>query len=317
MHKRGHGHIYDSITDTIGNTPMVHIKRLSKLMGVSAHLYAKLEFLNPMSSVKDRIGVAMIDAAEKAGHITPEITTLIEPSSGNTGIALAFVAAARGYRLIIVMPETMSQERWKMLKLLGADIELTKSEDGMTGALEHTRKLLKKIPNSFTLEQFSNPANPEIHRQTTAEEIWNDTQGDVDALVIGTGTGGTLSGIGSVLKERNPNFYIVAVEPEDSAVLSGSHIGPHKIDGIGPGFIPHNLDMSLVNEVLTIGNETAFESARQMAKIEGIPCGISSGAAVAAAIEIAQRQEMADKKIVIILPSFAERYLSTPLFEGL
>ncbi len=310
------GRIFSSIIDTIGATPLVRINRIAEQAGVKAEILAKLEFFNPLSSVKDRIGVAMIEALEEAGKIGPG-ATLIEPTSGNTGIALAFVAAARGYRLILVMPESMSMERRKMLKLLGAELELTPAEKGMKGAIARAEELLKEIPNSAMPQQFQNPANPAIHRATTAEEIWVDTGGKVDVIISGVGTGGTLTGIGSVLKPRKPGLRIVAVEPEDSAILSGGKPGPHKIQGIGAGFVPGNLDTSLIDEVVTIGNETAFETARRVARLEGIPVGISSGAAIAAALEVGVRPEMAGKTIVAIIPSFAERYLSTALFEGL
>ena len=313
----GRGCIYDSIIDTIGNTPLVRLGRLCKAYHVRADICAKLEFFNPLSSVKDRIGAAMIEAAEKAGEITPGKTVLIEPTSGNTGIALAFVAAAKGYHLILVMPETMSIERRKMLKLLGADIELTAGHQGMGGAIDRAEELLTELDNAFILQQFANPANPHIHRQTTAEEIWTDTGGAVDVIISGVGTGGTLTGVGGALRERKPELKMVAVEPEDSAILSGSQPGPHKIQGIGAGFIPDNLETSLIDEVLTIGNETAFETARRTARIEGLPVGISSGAAIAAGLEVGARSEMQDKTIVIIIASFAERYLSTALFEGL
>jgi cysteine synthase A len=315
-HKPGRGRIYNSITDTIGDTPIVRLDRVAKEKGIHAHLLAKLEFFNPIASVKDRIGVNMIDALEAEGLIKPG-TVLIEPTSGNTGIALAFVAAARGYRLILVMPESMSIERRKMLALLGAELELTPAAQGMKGAIAKADELKASIPNSIIPQQFKNPANPDIHRRTTAEEIWNDLDGKVDVFVSGVGTGGTITGVGQVLKARNPNVKIVAVEPEDSPVLSGGNPGPHKIQGIGAGFVPDILDRSIIDEVIRIGNQTAFDTARLLARIEGIPTGISSGAAVAAALEIAARPESKGKNIVIIIPSFAERYLSTALFEGL
>jgi cysteine synthase A len=315
-HRPGRGRIYDSITDTIGDTPLVRLKRIAEKRGVKAELLAKLEFFNPISSVKDRIGVAMIDALEASGRIKPD-TVLIEPTSGNTGIALAFVAAARGYHLMLVMPESMSLERRKMLALLGAELVLTPAAQGMKGAVARANELLQEIPNSVMPQQFQNPANPEIHRKTTAEEIWNDTHGGIDILVAGVGTGGTITGVGQVLKPRKPSLRVVAVEPEDSPVLSGGNPGPHKIQGIGAGFVPEILDRSVIDEVVTVGNQTAFETARLLARTEGIPAGISSGAAVAAAIEIGLRPENAGKQIVIIIPSFAERYLSTALFEGL
>ena len=315
-HKPGRGRIYQSITDTIGDTPIVRLDRIAKDKGVHAHLLAKLEFFNPIASVKDRIGVNMIDALEQSGAITPG-ATLIEPTSGNTGIALAFVAAARGYRLILVMPESMSIERRKMLALLGAELELTPAPLGMKGAIAKAEELKASIPGSVIPQQFKNAANPDIHRRTTAEEIWNDTEGKVDIFISGVGTGGTITGVGQVLKARNPNVKVVAVEPEDSPVLSGGNPGPHKIQGIGAGFVPDILDRSIIDEVMRIGNQTAFDTARLLARIEGIPTGISSGASVAAALEIAARPESKGKNIVIIIPSFAERYLSTALFEGL
>jgi cysteine synthase A len=315
--KPGRGRIYDSITQTIGDTPLVRLDRLARERGVEANLLAKLEFFNPIASVKDRIGVSMIESLENSGRITPGKSVLIEPTSGNTGIALAFVAAARGYRLILVMPESMSLERRKMLALLGAELVLTPASQGMKGALSKANELAAENPDAVIPQQFENPANPEIHRATTAEEIWNDTNGEVDYFVSGVGTGGTITGVGQALKARRPGVRIVAVEPEDSAVLSGRPPGPHKIQGIGAGFVPPILDRSVIDEIVTIGNQTAFETARLLARIEGIPVGISSGAAVAAALEIANRPEAAGKNIVVIIPSFAERYLSTALFEGL
>ena len=313
----GRGRIYDSITDTIGDTPLVRLARIGKDRGVKAHLLAKLEFFNPISSVKDRIGVAMVDALEKAGRIKPGESTLVEPTSGNTGIALAFVAAARGYKLKLVMPETMSVERRKMLALLGAELVLTPGAQGMKGAIAKANEIVAETPGAIIPQQFENPANPEIHRNTTALEIWNDTKGAVDVLISGVGTGGTITGVGQVLKQKKPSVKIIAVEPEDSPVLSGGQPGPHKIQGIGAGFVPGVLDRSIIDEVVTVGNQTSFDTARQLARLEGIPVGISSGAAVAAAIEVGSRPEMAGKNIVIIIPSFAERYLSTALFEGL
>ena len=313
----GRGRVYDSITDTIGNTPIVRLGRLATDRGVQANLLAKLEFFNPIASVKDRIGVAMIDALEAEGRIKPGKTTLVEPTSGNTGIALAFVAAARGYRLILVMPETMSIERRKMLSFLGAEIELTEGPKGMKGAVARAEELVADLPDALIPQQFENPANPAIHRATTAEEIWNDTNGGIDVLISGIGTGGTITGVSQVLKPRKPDLRIVAVEPEDSPVLSGGQPGPHKIQGIGAGFVPDVLDRDVIDEVVTIGNQTAFDMARLLARLEGIPAGISSGAAIAAALEVGSRPDMAGKNIVIIIPSFAERYLSTALFEGL
>jgi cysteine synthase A len=316
-HKPGRGRIYNSITETIGDTPLVRMARMPGTAGVKADLLFKLEFFNPIGSVKDRIGVAMIDALEREGKISPGKTVLVEPTSGNTGIALAFVAAARGYHLILVMPESMSLERRKMLALLGAQLELTEAAKGMKGALARAAEILRSTPHSIMPQQFENPANAEIHRLTTAEEIWNDTQGGVDAVISGVGTGGTITGVGQVLKARKPSVKMIAVEPEDSPVLSGGQPGPHKIQGIGAGFIPEILDRSVIDEVVTISNETAFETARAAARLEGIPGGISSGAAIAAAFEVGARPEMAGKQIVTIIPSFAERYLSTALFEGL
>jgi len=313
----GRGRIYDNITDTIGDTPLVRLNRIAKEKGVKANLLAKLEFFNPISSVKDRIGVAMIDALEKAGKIVPGKTVLVEPTSGNTGIALAFVAAARGYKLKLVMPETMSVERRKMLALLGAELVLTPGPAGMKGAIAKANEIVAATPGAIIPQQFENPANPEIHRNTTAIEIWNDTNGTVDYLVSGVGTGGTITGVGQVLKDKKPGVKIVAVEPEDSPVLSGGQPGPHKIQGIGAGFVPGVLDRKVIDEVVTVGNQTAFDTARLLARTEGVPVGISSGAAVAAAIEIGSRPGMEGKNIVIIIPSFAERYLSTALFEGL
>jgi cysteine synthase len=310
------GQVYDNILGTIGATPLVRLSRLAKAHGVKADIVGKCEFFNPLSSVKDRIGAAMIEAAEKAGRIKPS-TVIIEPTSGNTGIALAFVCAAKGYKLILTMPESMSLERRKMLLLLGAQPELTPAALGMRGAISKAEELQKTLPDAIILQQFDNPANPEIHRTATAEEIWKDSAGKVDAVVSGVGTGGTLTGVGDVLKRRKPGVRIIAVEPEDSAVISGGPPGPHKIQGIGAGFIPANLDVKLIDETIRIANETAFRVAREVAKVEGLPGGISSGAALAAALEVGARPEMAGKMIVVILPSFAERYLSTALFDGL
>ena len=313
----GRGRVYASITDTIGDTPLVSMNRIAKEKGVEAHLLAKLEFFNPIASVKDRIGVAMIDALETQGKISPGRGVLVEPTSGNTGIALAFVAAARGYRLILVMPESMSIERRKMLALLGAELVLTPAAQGMKGAIARANEIVNETPGAVMPQQFENPANPEIHRRTTAEEIWNDTKGEIDFVIAGVGTGGTITGVGEVLKGRKPSVRMIAVEPEDSPVLSGGAPGPHKIQGIGAGFVPAILDRSVIDEIVTVGNQTAFDTARLVARIEGIPVGISSGAAVAAAIDVGRRLENAGKNIVIIIPSFAERYLSTALFEGL
>ncbi|MCJ8054344.1 cysteine synthase A [Shinella curvata] len=315
--KPGRGRIYASITETIGDTPIVRLDKFAKEKGVVANLLAKLEFFNPIASVKDRIGVAMIEALEAQGKITPGKSTLVEPTSGNTGIALAFAAAAKGYRLILTMPETMSVERRKMLALLGAELVLTEGPKGMKGAIAMAEELAGTIPGAVIPQQFENPANPEIHRKTTAEEIWNDTDGAVDILVSGIGTGGTITGAGQVLKARKPGFKVVAVEPADSPVLSGGNPGPHKIQGIGAGFAPAILDRDVYDEVVTVGNDEAFANARLVARLEGVPVGISSGAALAAAAKVGSRPENAGKTIVVIIPSFAERYLSTALFEGL
>ncbi len=316
-HKPGRGRIYSSITDTVGDTPLVRLDKLAKEKGVVANILAKLEFFNPIASVKDRIGVAMIESLETQGKISPGKTVLIEPTSGNTGIALAFAAAAKGYRLILTMPETMSVERRKMLALLGAELVLTEGTKGMKGAIGKAEELAASLPDAVIPQQFENPANPEIHRKTTAEEIWNDTDGTVDIFVAGIGTGGTITGVGQVLKSRKPDIRVVAVEPTDSPVLSGGTPGPHKIQGIGAGFAPKILDTSIYDEVVTVSNDEAFQHARLVARLEGVPVGISSGAALAAAIEVGRRPENAGKNIVVIIPSFAERYLSTALFEGL
>jgi cysteine synthase A len=313
----GRGRIYNSIIDTVGNTPIVRLAKLANADGVKAVLLAKLEFFNPLASVKDRIGVAMIETLEAEARIAPGKTTLIEPTSGNTGIALAFAAAAKGYRLILTMPETMSVERRKMLALLGAELVLTEGAKGMKGAIAKAEELLGEIHDSVMPQQFENAANPEIHRKTTAEEIWNDTQGGVDILVSGIGTGGTITGVGQVLKARKPGVQIIAVEPADSPVLSGGNPGPHKIQGIGAGFAPAILDTTIYDEIAKVTNDEAFEMARRVARLEGLPVGISSGAALAAAVRIGQRPENAGKQIVVIIPSFAERYLSTALFDGL
>ena len=312
----GHGKIYDSILDTVGNTPLVRLSKLAAEDGCGADLLGKCEFFNPLASVKDRIGLAMVLAAERDGRIQPG-ATLVEPTSGNTGIALAFVCAARGYKLILTMPKSMSIERRKMLALLGAQIVLTPATKGMPGAVGKAEELVASTPGAMMLQQFSNPANPEIHRRTTAEEIWRDTGGNVDVIVSGVGTGGTLTGCAEVLKSRNPGLRMVAVEPEDSPVLSGGVPGPHKIQGIGAGFVPAVLNRGMIDEIIKIANETAFVMARRVASLEGLPVGISSGAALAAAVEVGRRPEMAGKRIVAILPSFAERYLSTALFDGI
>jgi cysteine synthase A len=316
MAKPGRGKIFNSITETIGDTPLVRLKRLPESRGIKANILAKLEFFNPIASVKDRIGVSMIDAMEQAGILKKD-TVLVEPTSGNTGIALAFVAAARGYRLILVMPESMSLERRKMLSLLGAELVLTEAGQGMRGAVGKAEEIIAQLKNAAMPQQFRNLANPKIHRETTAEEIWNDTGGEIDAFVAGVGTGGTITGVAQVLKPRRKSLKVFAVEPEDSPVLSGGQPGPHKIQGIGAGFVPEVLDKSVIDEVVTVGNQTAFETARALAKLDGIPGGISSGAAVAAALEIGSRPDYAGKNIVVVVPSFAERYLSTALFEGL
>ena len=307
----GRGRIYNSIIDTIGNTPLVRLGKLATEDGVKAELLAKLEFFNPIASVKDRIGVAMIESLEAQGKIEPGKTTLVEPTSGNTA------AAAKGYRLILTMPETMSVERRKMLALLGAELVLTEGPKGMKGAIARAEELLNEIPDSVMPQQFENPANPEIHRNTTALEIWNDTSGGVDILVSGIGTGGTITGVGQVLKAKKPEVQIVAVEPADSPVLSGGNPGPHKIQGIGAGFAPGVLDTGIYDEIAKVTNDEAFEMARRVAKLEGLPVGISSGAALTAAVRIGQRPENAGKQLVVIIPSFAERYLSTALFDGL
>ena len=316
MSKTERDGIYSNITETVGKTPMVRLSKLVQELDCQAEIIAKLEFFNPLSSVKDRIGVSMINKLEESGSIKPG-GTLIEPTSGNTGIALAFVAASRGYKLILTMPESMSLERRKMLRLLGAQLELTDPIKGMKGAVQRAEELLSEIPNAVIPQQFENPSNPEIHMKTTAEEIWVDTGGNLDVFVSGVGTGGTITGVGRILRERNPKIDLVAVEPEDSPVISGGNPGPHKIQGIGAGFIPKNLDMSIISEVLQVGNQDAVDMARRLAKLEGIPVGISSGAAVLAATRLAIRPKYKGMRIVVILPSFAERYLSTVLFEGL
>ncbi|MEZ5824050.1 MAG: cysteine synthase A [Geminicoccaceae bacterium] len=312
----GRGRIYDSIAETIGNTPLVRAKRFCDSRGVRADILLKLEFFNPLASVKDRIGLSMIEAMEIDGKIAPG-STIVEPTSGNTGIALAFMCAARGYRLILTMPESMSMERRKMLRFLGAEIELTPREKGMKGAIQRAEELAAEIEGAVIPGQFENPANPAIHKRTTALEIWNDTEGKVDVVISGVGTGGTLTGCGTVLKEKKPDVKIVAVEPEASPVLSGGSPAPHMIQGIGAGFVPVILDTNLIDEVVKIANETALQTSRELARTEGIPAGISSGAALAAACEIGERPEMEGKTIVAIIPSFAERYITTALFEGI
>lgn len=313
-HTPGRGRIYSSIADTVGDTPLVELSKLADKHGAKARILAKLEFFNPLASVKDRIGVAMIDDLEAQGKLGPD-AVMIEPTSGNTGIGLAFVAASRGHRLILTMPESMSIERRKLLTYLGAELVLTEAAKGMGGAIAKAKELVEATPGAVMPSQFANPANPEIHRKTTAEEIWNDTDGRADVLISGVGTGGTLTGVASVLKDRKPGFQVIAVEPEDSPVLSGGNPGPHKIQGIGAGFVPDILDTDLIDDVVKVSNETAFATAREAARVEGLPGGISSGAALAAALEVAQRDDMAGKTIVVILASFAERYLSTALFE--
>ena len=310
------GRIYDSIVETIGNTPLVRIPHIVAEEGVKADICLKLEFFNPISSVKDRIGVNMILALEEAGQLQPG-ATVIEPTSGNTGIALAFMCAARGYKLILTMPESMSIERRKMLAYLGAQLELTPREKGMNGAIARAKELQAATPGSVIAGQFDNPANPDIHRRTTAEEIWYDTAGEVDAIVSGIGTGGTLTGCAQALKPRRPGLRMIAVEPEASPILSGGSPGPHPIQGIGAGFVPTVLDREAIDEVVKVTNDEAFANARRLARSEGIPCGISSGAALAATLKVAKRPDMAGKRIVTIIPSFAERYITTPLFEGL
>lgn len=311
------GHIYDSILDTVGATPLVRVPRFTEKYNLEADILAKLEFFNPIASVKDRIGFAMIEDAERAGKIQPGKTVLIEPTSGNTGIALAFVAASKGYRLILTMPESMSIERRKMLRFYGAELVLTPKEKGMSGAIARANELLEEYEDAFSPGQFDNPANPQIHRETTAEEIWADTDGKADILISGVGTGGTLTGTSQVLKARKPSFKTYAVEPEESPILSGGQPGPHKIQGIGAGFVPTILDTDMIDDAVKIDSETAIETAREVARLEGIPCGISSGAAFAAAREVARMPENKGKMIVAIIPSFAERYISSPLFEGI
>lgn len=315
--KPGRGRVFQSITETIGDTPLVRLDKFAAHKGIVAILLAKLEFFNPIASVKDRIGVAMIEALEAEGRIAPGKSTLIEPTSGNTGIALAFAAAAKGYKLILTMPETMSVERRKMLMLLGAELVLTPGPQGMKGAIARAQELAATIPDAVIPQQFENPANPEIHRTTTAEEIWNDTDGGVDILVSGIGTGGTITGVGQVLRERKPSVRVVAVEPDASPVLSGGQPGPHKIQGIGAGFAPKVLDTEVYDEIVTVSNEDAIANARLIARLEGVPVGISSGAALQAAVVVGSRPENAGKTLVVIIPSFAERYLSTVLFDGL
>lgn len=311
---KGRGKAYNNIIETVGDTPIVKLNKIAKESGALATVYAKLEFFNPLASVKDRLALGMIEAAESAGAIK-EGTVLVEPTSGNTGIALAFICAAKGYKLILTMPESMSIERRKMLKLLGAELILTEAAKGMKGAIAKAEEILAGNPNAIMPQQFKNLANPAIHRNTTAEEVWADTGGKVDIFISGVGTGGTITGVAEVLKKKNPKIQIIAVEPEDSPVLSGGQPGPHKIQGIGAGFIPDVLKTELIDEIVQVGNETSFETARKLARMEGIPGGISSGATVAAALEVAARPENKGKVIVVILASFAERYLSTDLFN--
>jgi len=300
------------ISSTIGSTPLVRLNRICE--GVEARIYAKLEFFNPLGSVKDRIAASMIEAAEVEGQINPQ-TLIVEPTSGNTGIALAFICAAKNYRLCLTMPDTMSEERRRLLKHLGAELVLTPGAEGMKGAIGTAQEILESEKNAFMPNQFANPANPRAHRETTAEEIWRDTEGQVDILISGVGTGGTITGVAQVIKARKPSFRAIAVEPADSPVLSGGEKGPHKIQGIGAGFVPEVLDQSLIDDIVTVTNDDAFETARSAAKLEGILCGISSGAAIKAALEVASRPESAGKNIVAILPSTGERYISTELFK--
>jgi cysteine synthase A len=314
--RKGRGKIYDSILDTIGDTPLIRLPRLTAELKPRGEVVAKLEFFNPISSVKDRIGVSMVESLEHQGLIKAG-TTIVEPTSGNTGIALAFVAAAKGYKLILVMPESMSIERRKMLALLGAKLELTPAEKGMRGAVARAQEIVAETPGAVMPQQFENPANPLIHRVSTAEEIWNDTAGKVDAVIAGVGTGGTISGVGEVLKAKKPSVKMIAVEPQASPVLSGGAPGPHKIQGIGAGFVPGILDRAVIDEVVQVSNDESFEMARRVARTEGVPVGISSGAALTAAFQVAARDDYAGKLVVAIIPSFAERYLSTALFEGL
>ncbi|MAV50080.1 MAG: cysteine synthase A [Hyphomonadaceae bacterium] len=312
----GRGRIYGSIMETVGNTPLVRVPRLSEEEGLKADLLLKLEFFNPLASVKDRIAIGMITAMEAAGKLKPG-SVLVEPTSGNTGIGLAFIAAARGYRLILVMPDSMSIERRKMLAILGAELELTPKAEGIAGAFAKADELLNAINGAIMPSQFDNPENPAVHEATTAEELWRDTDGAIDALVSGVGTGGTFTGCARALKSKKAGFKMFAVEPVDSPVLSGGEPGPHMIQGIGAGIVPDNMDLSLADEILKITNEDAFDMARKLARTEGIPVGISAGAAVAAGLELAKREDMAGKTIAVIIPSFAERYISTALFDGI
>src|SRR3979490_1061737 len=315
-HRPGRGRVFDSIASSVGDTPIVRLRNLPKVHGVNATILAKLEYFSPAASVKDRIGAAMVIAMEKAGVINAD-TVLIEPTSGNTGIALAFVAASRGYRLKLVMPESMSIERRKMLLFLGAEIVLTPAAQGMKGSIATAEELVRTTPNAVMPQQFKNLANPEVHRRTTAEEIWNDTGGNIDFFVAGVGTGGTITGVGQVLKPRKPSLRVVAVEPEESPVLSGGQHSPHKIQGIGAGFIPEILDRSVIDEIVKINSATALDMSRALARTEGIPGGISSGAALAPALQIGKRPEAVGKTIPALGPPFPARYLSTALFEGI
>ncbi len=308
--------VFDHIWQTIGNTPLVRIPKLSAEYGVVADIMLKLEFFNPLSSVKDRLAISLIETAEREGKITTD-TVIIEPTSGNTGIGLAFICAAKGYRLILTMPESMSYERRKMLRLFGAEIVLTPAAEGMGGAIKHARDLIAQTPDSFMPQQFDNPANPAIHRDTTAEEIWRDTDGTVDMLIAGSGTGGTLTGVSEVIKARKPSFKTVAIEPTESPVISGGQAGSHKIQGIGPGFIPSILRTDLIDEIFTVSSDDAIAMCRKTARVEGIPVGISSGAAIHAALTIGARPENQGKVIVTVVPSMAERYLSLPAFKDL
>lgn len=313
---RGRGRVYNDIVETVGDTPLVRINALATESGCKGTVLAKLEFFNPLASVKDRLALGMVEDAEATGKLKKG-TVLVEPTSGNTGIALAFIAAQRGYRLILTMPESMSIERRRMLALLGAELVLTPAPQGMKGAIAKAGEIVSETPNALMLQQFNNPANPEIHRNTTAEEIWNDTQGRIDVLVAGVGTGGTLEGVATALKSRNPALHVVAVEPDASPVLSGGAPAPHKIQGIGAGFVPAVLDVKNIDEIIRVTNDDAFATSRKLARTEGIPAGISSGAAMHAALAVASRPDMAGKNVVVILASFAERYLSTDLFAGL
>ncbi len=308
--------IAPDITDLVGRTPLVRLNRLPERSGCLAEVVAKLESFNPTASVKDRIAGSMVQAAEQAGTIAPGRTVLVEPTSGNTGIALAMVAAARGYRLILTMPDTMSTERRAMLRAYGAELQLTPGNEGMQGALDLAKELVSEIPEAYLLQQFNNPANPAVHAATTAEEIWSDTEGEIDALVAGVGTGGTITGCARVLKQRNPDLKVIAVEPAASPVLAGGTPGPHRIQGIGAGFVPSVFDQSLIDEIIGVTDQDAMEVGRRLAKEEGLLSGVSSGAAVAAALRLGQRPEMAGKRIVVILASFGERYLSTPMFSA-